>query len=187
MHCELLTEALVGVDRSLYRRIVRAGQGQCGKDVSIGGSFIVQWLWEKVSETTSNEANFSSRFSRIILKNFPSKVFRRLKWAFHVASRLWKERQPSLDRHQRVFGFSQFLRICMHREIRQTCKVLLQTSAKYIEILAKTYCLICLEFLCFNRLYFTQEMSYVCQEMASIFFSFIDSKQIWNVLFLFQK
>lgn len=41
----------------------------------------------KVSETTSGETNFSSRFSRIILKNFPPKVFRRLGRAFHVASR----------------------------------------------------------------------------------------------------
>jgi hypothetical protein len=41
--------------------------------------------------------------------------------SFHV-KRLWKGRQPPLDRHQRVFGFSQFLRICMHREIRQACQ-----------------------------------------------------------------
>jgi len=41
----------------------------------------------KVSETTSGEANFSSRFSRIILKNFPAKVFRRLGRAFRRASR----------------------------------------------------------------------------------------------------
>jgi len=41
----------------------------------------------KVSETTSGEANFSSRFSRIILKNFPAKVFRQLGRAFRRAPR----------------------------------------------------------------------------------------------------
>lgn len=47
-------------------------------------------------------------------------------WSAHSVSlhvkRLWKERQLPLDRHQRVFGFSQFLRICMHREMRQACQ-----------------------------------------------------------------
>lgn len=36
--------------------------------------FIVQWLWgRKLSETTSGEANFSSRFSRIILEELSAR------------------------------------------------------------------------------------------------------------------
>lgn len=69
-------------------------------------------------------------------------------WSAHSMSlrvkQLWKERQPPLDRHQRVFGFSQFLRICMHCEMRQACQFCYKgNSNKVYWILTKTYCLAC--------------------------------------------
>lgn len=147
-------------------------QGQCGKEVSIGRSFIVQWLWGKVSETTSGEANFSSRFSRIILKNFPPKVSRRLERAFHVASReaalkgetarLWTGIKEYLDSR----NFFEF--VCAVKYDKRASFV---ASAKYIEILGKTHCLTCGILGFYKVIYFAQELfCVVCVSWGDIDF-----------------
>ena len=165
--------------------MVRARQGQCGKKVSIGRSFIVQWLWEKVSETTSGEANFSSRFSRIILKNFSPKVFQRLGRAFHVASRetaLKGETAfgPTASKSIWILTISSNLYILWNTT---SVPILLWTSAKYIEILSKTHCLTCGILWALRSSIFCARiaLSYVCHE-ATFFFS--DNRQIQNVSYL---
>lgn len=103
--------------------------------------------WERegeVSETTSGEANFSSRFSRIILKKKKKtfnpkfsdgwwRVFRRTS----RGAALKGETADFPDRHQKVFGFSQFLRICM-RAASKMCHVFCyKQGTKRIEISCK--------------------------------------------------
>lgn len=144
--------------------MVRAGQGQCGKEVSIGRSFIVQWLWGKFPKPLATKRIFLPVLVESSWKTFRQKFSDG--WhsmSLHV-KRLWKERQPPLDRHQRVFGFSQFLWICMHREMRQACQFCYKRAQSILKYSVK-HIVWHAGFLGFKVVDISRkELSYVCHE-----------------------
>lgn len=125
---------------------------RCGKQILIGRSFIVQWLCETGKGWRGGQGKFRKPLAarRIFLpvlvesswkkkglsiQSFPTagaRISSRFTWSGFERG----DGRPSGLRHQRVFGFSQFLRICTYRA--EMCRVFCyERSTKRIEVLGK--------------------------------------------------